>query len=110
MYGTRTTIYLRNKTRTYADGGWSDEWSSVQTIKTAIVQGFRSSEKLMLARDASIQLKKCYIPYSDVREANRQYLTAAYRIMIGTTDYDIESVETRGGIDKHYEVILKDIE
>lgn len=107
MRGPRTSIIIRKTTRTNADGGWTDTWSDVETITSARVRAFTASEKLMLGRDTSIELKKCYIPYKDVTSSSRTYLAAKQQIRIGTTDYDIDSAELREGRGQHYELLLR---
>lgn len=109
MFGPRTTVIIRKSTETDADGGYSLEWSNVQTIRKARVRSFTMTERLEFGKDTTTENKKCYIPYHAVKAANRQYMDPKYRIQIDDVDYAIESAELRDGSGKHYELLLQKV-
>lgn len=109
MRGPKTEIILQKPTETDASGTTSVVWSNAERISKAVIRPFSEDEKLLYGRDAVLTMKKCLIGYYDIAEVSRQYLTPEGKILIDSTEYDIESVEPYDGPGKHYKMMLRKV-
>lgn len=107
MRGPKTTVILQKPTETDAAGTWSETWSNVETLRKAVFGPLTVTETFLFAKETVTATHRVCIGYHDIKEANRDELVEANRLLIDGVAYDIEAVMDLKGTGRHYELILR---
>lgn len=108
MIGAKKICTLQRQgtaTRT-STGGYSETWWDVCKFR-AVVAPLKPEENKMFERDTVVATHRVLVGYRDVGASNETYMKAKNRLKVGSTIYDIESVQNFDN--KHYEVYIREV-